>query len=146
MQCAEHLGLKINPLSYRVTVRRDDGNFLTVSLPFSDGESCIVQPAPSLPHGFSNVCNIRASYNEGFSTLGCITTTVPWQSPWPEGKNIIFLHYRSPSVEGRTSSCVMSPGLSRITITMDASLSGCGATMMGRAVNGIQSLRQCLCT
>lgn len=79
VQCAEYLGPKINPLPYRVTVRGDDGNFHTVSLPFSAGESSIVQPGPSLPlmaSLISVVCLLLI-----MKDFQCWVTTLPWQSP-----------------------------------------------------------------
>lgn len=136
-QCTEYLGLNINSFSYLIKVNVSH----IVPLPLLAGKSHDVQamPATARSHGFSNFCcTSGASDDEGFSMLGNSTAPVPPQPLYEDNTSMgdIFL-----AKEGRDRSCVRC--LARGGIIQGYHDNGHvpvrvgGATLLGRAVNGI---------
>ncbi|XP_074467365.1 uncharacterized protein LOC141752970 [Sebastes fasciatus] len=94
----------------------------SVSLSFPGGDSRDVQTlsAPTRPHGVSDFCRTFGTpMDEGFSALGRGVAPVLTPSPQPQSEN-------------NTSWCAGAPPVGG----PDGSLSGWGATMLGRTVNG----------
>ena len=145
-QCAEYLGLHIDSLSYRVTLSERRLTSLTQCLSlFRRGETVsfrlclrllgLMASVISVVHlgllmmrdfqrwvAALRLCSRRHLNRKVKVTPACVTALRPWS-------------VRTVLTAGVPLGAVSS----RVTMTTDASLSGWGATMMGRAVNGTWS-------
>ncbi|XP_038153414.1 uncharacterized protein LOC119791417 [Cyprinodon tularosa] len=148
VQCTEYLGLKINSLSYRVTLsegrilsftqcmtRFQLGNVVTFRLclrllGLMASVISVVHLGLLMMRDFQRwvaslrLCPCRHLCRRVKVTQTCVAALQPW---------------RDPTV--LTSGVPLGTVASRVTMTTDASLTGWGTTMMGRAVNGIWSPR-----
>ena len=106
-QCAEYLGLHIDSLSSRHTIREETNVSHAVSLPLQAGRDRIVQvmPTPAWPYGFGDISStFGSSDDERFSALGRSTTSVLPSPPESQGESNTSVCYRSPPVVGAHGS------------------------------------------
>lgn len=88
-----------------------------------------------LHYGFSNICGAFGSPNdEKFSGPGGSVASVLPLSPESENEHKVDLSSLMLAV-------LLWAMTSQVTMTIDAPLSGMGATLMGRAVNSKRELR-----
>ncbi|XP_040915373.1 uncharacterized protein LOC121195777 [Toxotes jaculatrix] len=145
-QCTEYLGLCINSLSYRVRLSEERERAFTHCLAlFQLGKVVtfrlclrllglmasvisVVQLGLLMMRDFQrwtaslHLCSQRHLHRKVKVTAQCVAALRPWREP-----------------AMLTSGVPLGTVSSRVTMTTDASLSGWGATLMGRTANGVWS-------